>query len=156
MKKILIVDDRLEVRRLVEITLSVENYRIIQAESGREAINIVKAEKPDLIIMDISMPGEIDGLEATRILKNDPETKGCLIILLTAKGQKNDRKRGITAGADDYFVKPFSPLELIQKVEEVLGIAWVASEVGGRKSEVRGQRSEKQQPNIPEPLNPEP
>ena len=72
MKKILIVDDRLEVRRLVEITLSVENYRIIQAESGREAINIVKAEKPDLIIMDISMPGEIDGLEATRILKNDP------------------------------------------------------------------------------------
>ena len=123
MKKILIVDDQLDIRRLVEITLSVENYRIIQAESGREAINIVKAEKPDLIIMDISMPGEIDGLEATRILKNDPETKGCLIILLTAKGQKNDRKRGITAGADDYFVKPFSPLELIQKVEEVLGIA---------------------------------
>jgi len=120
MKKILIVDDRLEVRRLVEITLSVENYRIIQAESGREAINIVKAEKPDLIIMDISMPGEIDGLEATRILKNDPETKGCPIILLTAKGQENDRKRGFTAGADDYFVKPFSPLELIQKVEEVL------------------------------------
>jgi CheY-like chemotaxis protein len=74
MKKILIVDDRLEVRRLVEITLSVENYQIIQAESGQEAINIVKAEKPDLIIMDISMPGEIDGLEATRILKNDPET----------------------------------------------------------------------------------
>ena len=121
MKKILIVDDRLEVRRLVEITLSVENYRIIQAESGQEAINIVKAEKPDLIIMDISMPGEIDGLEATRILKNDPETKGCPIILLTAKGQENDKKKGFTAGADDYFIKPFSPLELIQKVEEVLG-----------------------------------
>ena len=120
MKKILIVDDQLDIRRLVEITLSVENYRIIQAESGQEAINIVKAEKPDLIIMDIAMPGVIDGLEATRILKNDPETKGCLIILLTAKGQGNDKKRGFTAGADDYFVKPFSPLELIQKVEEVL------------------------------------
>ena len=90
------------------------------SESGQEAINIVKAEKPDLIIMDIAMPGGIDGQEATRILKNDPETKGCPIILLTAKGQEIDR-RGFTAGADDYFVKPFSPLELIQKVEEVLG-----------------------------------
>ena len=121
MKKILIVDDQLEIRRLVEITLSVGNYQIIQAESGEEALKIVKAEKPDLIIMDITMPGEIDGLEATRILKNDPETKGCPIILLTGKGQEDNRKNGFTAGADDYFVKPFSPLELIQKVEEVLG-----------------------------------
>jgi len=121
MKKILIVDDQMEVRRLVEITLRVEDYQILQAESGEKAIEIVKTEKPDLIIMDIMMPRGIDGLEATRILKNDPETKDSTIIMLTAKGQEADRKKGFEAGADDYFIKPFSPLELIKKVEEVLG-----------------------------------
>ncbi len=121
MKKILIVDDQMEVRRLVEITLRVEDYQILQAESGEKAIEIVKTEKPDLIIMDIMMPGGIDGIEATRILKNDPETKDSTIIVLTAKGQEADSKKGFEAGADDYFIKPFSPLELIKKVEEVLG-----------------------------------
>lgn len=121
MKKILIVDDQEEIRRLVDITLKVENYQILQAESGEEAIEIVKAEKPDLIIMDIMMPGGIDGLEATRILKNDPETKECLIIMLTAKGQSYEREEGLAAGADDYFAKPFSPLVLIKKVEELIG-----------------------------------
>lgn len=121
MKKILIVDDQMEVRRLVEITLRVKDYQILQAESGEKAIEIAKAEKPELIIMDIMMPGGMDGLEATRILKNDSETKECTIIILTAKGQQADREAGLEAGADDYFSKPFSPLELIKKVEEVLG-----------------------------------
>ena len=121
MEKILIVDDQLEVRELVEVTLRVGNYQILQAQSGEEAIEIVRAEKPSLIIMDIMMPGGMDGLEATRILKNDPETKDCKIILLTAKGQQIDIEKGFAAGADDYFIKPFSPLELIKKVEEILG-----------------------------------
>ena len=120
MKKILIVDDQLEVRELVEVTMRVGEYQILKARSGEEAIDIVKAEKPELIIMDIMMPGGMDGLEATRILKNDPETKGCKIIMLTAKGQQSEIDKGIEAGADDYFVKPFSPLELIKKVEEFL------------------------------------
>ncbi len=121
MKKILIVDDHVEIRKLVEITLRVEDYQILQAKSGEEAIKIVGAEKPDLIIMDIMMPGKIDGIEATRILKNDPESKKCPIIILTSKDDDEDVKRGMDAGADDYFTKPFSPLELIKKVEEVLG-----------------------------------
>jgi CheY-like chemotaxis protein len=121
MEKILIVDDQLEVRELVEVTLRVGNYQILQAQSGEETIEIVRAEKPSLIIMDIMMPGGMDGLEATRILKNDPETKDCKIILLTAKGQQIDIEKGFAAGADDYFIKPFSPLELIKKVEEILG-----------------------------------
>ena len=62
----------------------------------------------------------VDGLEATRILKNDTETKECTIVMLTAKGQEADREKGFEVGADDYFTKPFSPLELIKKVEEVL------------------------------------
>ncbi len=121
MKKILIVDDRAEVRELVEVTLRSSEYISFQAESGEKAIEIAKAERPHLIIMDIMMPGGIDGLETTRILKGDPETRESVIIMLTAKGQEIDREEGFKAGADDYFVKPFSPLDLIRKVDEVLG-----------------------------------
>jgi len=117
--KILIVDDQPEVRELVEITLRSKNFQILQAMNGENAINIARKEKPDLIIMDIMMPGKIDGIEATRILKNDPETKEILIIILTAKGQAGDVEKGYKAGADDYFIKPFSPLDLIKKIDEV-------------------------------------
>jgi CheY-like chemotaxis protein len=120
MKKVLIVDDQLEVRDLVEVTLRSGDYQVFEAENGMKAIEIARAEKPDLIIMDIMMPGDTDGLEATRVLKKDPQTRNCPIIMLTAKGQEDDRKQGYEAGANDYFVKPFSPLELIRKVEEVL------------------------------------
>ena len=121
MKKILIVDDQLQIRNLVEVTLGVENYSIFQAKNGQEAVKMAKTNKPDLIIMDIVMPGEIDGIEATRIIKNDPETNHCKIIILSGKGQKNDREKGLKAGAEVYFTKPFSPLNLIKKVETVLG-----------------------------------
>ena len=120
-KKILIVDDHVEVRDLVEVTLRAENFQIVQARDGAEAVRIARAEKPDLIIMDIMMPGQFDGLEATKILKRDPESRTCKIVMLTAKGQETDEEEGFEAGADDYFVKPFSPLQLIKKVEEILG-----------------------------------
>jgi CheY-like chemotaxis protein len=121
MKKILIVDDQPEVRELVETTLRTEDCLILQAASGKDAIRVAKLEKPDLIIMDIMMPGGMDGIEATRILKKDPEAKECRVIMLTAMGQDADKEAGFKVGADDYFVKPFSPLELINKVEEILG-----------------------------------
>ena len=121
MKKILIVDDQLEVRELVDVTLRSGDFQVFHAENGEEAIQVARAEKPELIIMDVMMPGAVDGLEATRILKNDPETKHIIIIMLTAKSQDEDIKLGVEAGANDYFVKPFSPLELIKKVEELLG-----------------------------------
>jgi len=120
MKKILIVDDQLEVRELVDITLRSSGIKILKAGNGEEAIAAARSEKPDLIIMDLMMPGKIDGLEATRILKNDEQTKKIVILMLTAKGQKSDIKKGYEAGADGYFTKPFSPLELINKVEETL------------------------------------
>jgi CheY-like chemotaxis protein len=121
MKKILIVDDQKEVRELVEITLRSGKYKILQAKNAQEAVKTVKEEKPDLVIMDIMMPGEMDGLEATRLLKENPQTKECKIIMLTAKGQTTDLDEGIKAGVDGYFIKPFSPLDLISKVEEVIG-----------------------------------
>jgi len=118
MKKILIVDDQPEVRELVQITLLAEDYKVIMADNGEKAIETAKSEKPHLIIMDVMMPGDIDGLEATRRIKSDPHTGKCKIIILSAKGQESDRKKGLDAGADDYLVKPFSPLELIKKVEK--------------------------------------
>ncbi|MBI4964018.1 MAG: response regulator [Desulfomonile tiedjei] len=121
MKKILIVDDLEEVRDLVEATLSRGEYEILKGETGTQAIEIAQAQKPDLILMDIMMPGPVDGLEATRTIKRDPTTRDCTIILLTAKGQSTDRREGLQAGADEYFAKPFSPLELLKKVEQVLG-----------------------------------
>jgi len=121
MKKILIVDDQKEVRELVEITLRSGDYKILQAKNAREAIETVEAEKPDLVIMDIMMPGDMDGLEATRLLKENPQTKDSKIIMLTAKGQTTDLDEGFKVGADGYFIKPFSPLDLINKVEEMIG-----------------------------------
>ncbi len=120
MKTILVVDDQQEIRDLVEVTLRVSDFKILKASTGEEAIDLAKDERPDLIIMDIMMPGKIDGLEATRILKANDKTKNCIILMLTAKGQKIDLEDGNKAGADEYFVKPFSPLELIRKVEEIL------------------------------------
>lgn len=121
MKKILIVDDEPGIRELVEMTLGLDEYEILKAENGQKAIEIAKAEKPDLTIMDVIMPGDIDGLQATRILKSDPETRKGAIIILSAKGEESEREQGRDAGADDYFTKPFSPLALIKKVEKVLG-----------------------------------
>ncbi len=120
MKKILIVDDREEIRDLVERTLRRRDCEILKAESGEAAIAVARAEKPDLIMMDIMMPGSIDGLEATRIIKSDPETEKCKIIILTAKSQPLDMKKADEVGADSYFVKPFSPLELMRKVDDML------------------------------------
>lgn len=122
MKRILIVDDEPEIRNLVSKTLEMGLNTVFQAENGTQALEIARAEKPDLIIMDMVMPGNPDGIEATRILKNDPETQGCAIIILTGKGSEGDRERALSAGAESYFEKPFSPLELLNKVEEIVGI----------------------------------
>ncbi len=121
MKKILIVDDQSEIRELVDMTLKSDDYDIFQAESGHKAIEIARRERPDLIIMDIAIPWGTEGIETTRILKNYPETKNCKIIMLTGRDLETDREKSLDAGADDFFSKPFSPLALIKKVEEVLG-----------------------------------
>ena len=122
MKKILIVDDQIEVRELVQVTLEIGDYQILSAENGQQAVSIAQAEHPDIILMDIMMPGsEVDGLEACRKLKSDPATSDITIVMLSAKGQDSDIDAGRSAGADDYFTKPFSPIALIEKVEEVMG-----------------------------------
>jgi CheY-like chemotaxis protein len=122
MKKILIVDDQVEVRELVQVTLEIGDYKILTAENGQEALEIAQAEHPDIILMDIMMPGSsVDGLEACRRLKTNADTAHITIVMLSAKGQESDLSAGRAAGADDYFTKPFSPIALIEKVEQVIG-----------------------------------
>ena len=119
MKKILIVDDKREVVELVTATLEGEGYQIICASDGGEALGKIGKEKPDLVLLDIIMP-TMDGLEVLAKVKNDPQTKGIPIIMLTAKGQKLDKDKGIRLGAEDYIIKPFSPSHLLTKIEEIM------------------------------------
>ena len=120
MKKILIVDDEEKVRKLVEVTLSVGDVEILHAATGEEALESARAARPDIILLDIMMPGPLDGYDVCRLLKQDSDTKDIYIIMLTAKGQQADKERGLALGADDYFVKPFSPMELMDKIDNIL------------------------------------
>ncbi len=122
MKKVLIVDDCREIRQLVMTTLDLGEFRVFEASSGARAVEMAQKHHPDLIIMDLVMPGPIDGIEATRRIKIDPQTSNIQIIILT--GSRIDRKKEcLAAGACEVITKPFSPLGLISKVEQILGIA---------------------------------
>jgi two-component system alkaline phosphatase synthesis response regulator PhoP/two-component system response regulator VicR len=116
--KILAVDDEKHIVRLVQITLEKEGYELITASNGREALEKVAAEKPDLVVMDVMMP-EMDGLEALSKMKNDPATAAIPVIMLTAKAQDSDVFRGWQSGADLYLTKPFNPSELVTFVKRI-------------------------------------
>lgn len=121
-KKILIVDDHEKIRQLVRVTIRIDDYQILEAASGDEALKVAREHQPDLIFLDVMMPdGSIDGFEVCRILKSDIRTKNTHILILTALDRKEDYEQSQLVGADGYFTKPFSPLQLINKVEEVLG-----------------------------------
>jgi CheY-like chemotaxis protein len=119
-KRILIVDDQGELRKLVRMTLDFGDYELHEAEDGRRALALAKVIQPDLVILDVMMPGEVDGYQVCEQLKQDSSVKIPYVMLLTARGQKSDLEEGERVGADSYLVKPFSPLELIQKVNGAL------------------------------------
>lgn len=122
MKKILIVDDQEKIRKLLALTIQgIGDYEILEVESGKRALEVVRNEKPTLIIMDIMLSGTMDWLEAINIIKNDPDTQNTIIVMLSAKSQQSDIRKGMEAGADSYFISPFSPTALVNKVEEVFG-----------------------------------
>lgn len=124
MKKILIADDQVRIRELVRVTVRIGDYEILEAASGKEALAQAREHHPDLIFLDVMMPAPdstLDGFEVCRMLKEDAETEDIQIILLTALGKDEDKQKGQDMGADGYFTKPFSPLELMNKVEEILG-----------------------------------
>ena len=118
-ERILVVDDEEDILELVGYNLAREGYRIICATSGEETLKIAKSEPPDLILLDLMLPG-IDGLEVTKSLKNDAKTRHIPIIMLTAKGEEADIVTGLELGADDYITKPFSPRILVARVRAVI------------------------------------
>ena len=111
MKKILIVEDQADIRKLIHMTLEFEAYEIHEASDGAQGLRLASALRPDLILLDVMMPGELDGLQVCQRIKSDSSMAGTKVVLLTARGQQKDREAGEQAGADDYLVKPFSPLD---------------------------------------------
>ena len=117
--KVLVIDDEEYIQHILNFSFGAEGFDVLTASDGEEGITKAKNEKPDVIVMDIMMP-KMDGYEACKRIKADPDTKDIPVILLTAKGREADRKLGADAGADDYVVKPFSPGRLIERVEGML------------------------------------
>jgi two-component system, OmpR family, alkaline phosphatase synthesis response regulator PhoP len=116
---ILIVDDEEDILELISYNLTRDGYRVSTAMTGEQALNSARQGKPDLILLDLMLPG-IDGLEVCRLLKSDPLTRAVPIIMVTAKGEDADIVTGLEMGADDYIIKPFSPRVLLARVRAVL------------------------------------
>jgi len=117
-KRVLIVDDEPTVRRVVRKMLA-KNYIVLEAENGVEAVNMVRREKPDLVLMDVVMP-KMDGVGACRLIKSDPDTKVVPVIMLSARVYELDQKYAKDMGADGYIVKPFGSQELAEAINRLL------------------------------------
>ena len=122
MATVLVVDDDPVIQRLLRVNFEMEGYDVIIAGDGVEGLERARADHPDIIVLDIMMP-RMSGLDVTRALKADPDTAGIPVMLLSAKAQETDLRAGDESGADGYLTKPFDPLLLLQRVEELIGPA---------------------------------
>jgi DNA-binding response OmpR family regulator len=118
-KRILIVDDDAFIRRPLEFILREEGFAPVTAVNGEDGLAKLEGELPDLIVLDVMMPG-MDGFTVCRRVRTDPRFASIPVILLTAKGQESDRERGFAAGATEFMSKPYSPSELLRRVREIL------------------------------------
>ena len=117
--RILVVDDERDLVRLVAYNLGRAGFDVISAYDGASALRRAREDRPDLIVLDVMLP-DVSGLEVCRSLRDAEDTRGIPIILLTARGEEQDRIRGLESGADDYVPKPFSPRELVLRIQAVL------------------------------------
>ena len=118
--RILVVDDEIYIVHILDFSLGMEGYEVITALDGEQALEKARAEKPDLIVLDIMMP-KLDGYETCKLLQAEVGTKDIPVILLSAKGRNVDQKIGFEVGADDYITKPFSPRKLVERINAILG-----------------------------------
>ena len=118
-QKILVVEDEPDIRKLVNYNLAQERFKILEAEDGEQGLKIVQRDKPDLVILDLMLPG-LSGMELCKILRERSETERLPVLMLTAKAGEADRVVGLEMGADDYLTKPFSPRELVARVRAIL------------------------------------
>lgn len=116
MKKVLIVDDHADIRRLVRLTLEFEEVEVREAADGPQALEVLKDWHPDAMLIDMMMPG-MDGIALCRHVRAQPATSRLPVVFLTSRGHAHDREAGLEAGASAYLVKPFSPLQLIQELD---------------------------------------
>jgi CheY-like chemotaxis protein len=119
LRTVVIADDESSMRLLVHATIESDEYRVVEAADGTEAWALVQKLRPSLVLLDVQMPGQ-SGLEVLKLIKDDPTLASTRVILLTAKAQETDIESGLIAGADFYLTKPFSPLDLLTRVEEAL------------------------------------
>ncbi|HXN78405.1 MAG TPA: response regulator [Candidatus Dormibacteraeota bacterium] len=119
LRTVLIADDESSIRLLVHATIESDDYAVVEAADGAQAWALTQELKPALVLLDVQMPGQ-SGLEVLRSIKADPELTATRVILLTSKAQERDIEIGLIAGADFYLTKPFSPLDLLTRVEEAL------------------------------------
>jgi DNA-binding response OmpR family regulator len=117
--RILVADDDVDIRELVEFKLATLGHDIVAVADGAAAVDACRAQRPDLAVLDVMMPG-VSGLEAIRVIRADPALADLPVILLTARAQDSDVETGFDSGADDYITKPFSPRELAARVEALL------------------------------------
>ena len=118
-EKILLVDDEEDILELLRFNLSKDGYRVVCASSGEQGLKLARSEMPDLIVLDLMLPG-MDGLEVTRHLKNDPKTRAIPVTMLTAKGEESDIVTGLELGAHDYITKPFAFSELLARIQALI------------------------------------
>lgn len=116
--KILVCDDERHIVRLIQVNLEKQGYQVVTAYDGKEGLEKVKAEKPDLLVLDVMMP-YMDGFEVLKTLRREPETESLPVIMLTAKAQDKDVFEGYHYGADMYLTKPFNPMELVSFVKRI-------------------------------------
>ncbi|MCO5975238.1 response regulator transcription factor [Ideonella oryzae] len=119
MKKVLVVEDHADIRRLIRMTLEFEACEVFEANNGASGLAQAQELRPDVILLDVMMPGELDGLEVCRRVKADPTLAHSRVVILSARGTAADVERGQQAGSDAYLVKPFSPLQLIKVIDEL-------------------------------------
>lgn len=119
--RILIVEDQPDICKLIRMTLEFGDFEIHEANDGETGLNMARAIKPHVMLLDVMMPGLLDGYQVCARIKQDPDLKKIQVVMLTARGQATDLAAGQAAGADAYLVKPFSPLELIERVEAMAG-----------------------------------
>jgi CheY-like chemotaxis protein len=119
LRTVLIADDEPSMRLLVHATIESDDYAVVEASDGTEAWAMIQTLKPSLVLLDVQMPGRT-GLEVLQSVKADPNLEATRVILLTSKAQERDIEVGLIAGADFYLTKPFSPLDLLTRVEEAL------------------------------------
>lgn len=117
---ILIVDDNGDLRKLLRLTLASSHYRLHEATDGLQALAMANAVRPQLVLLDVMMPGAVDGYEVCRRIKSDAALRGTRVMLITARGQQQDLLTAREAGADRFLVKPFSPIALIEQAEQLL------------------------------------